>query len=111
MSREPFTNSPLLEQIASQNFGNCSGGTVRSASRIINTSPRAASKPANTASPLPVTRLPRFAPSLEIIFVEGHPRGGTWEEIERVVAGMAFDEDDLERRGEAGKARDRGFDV
>jgi SAM-dependent methyltransferase len=33
-----------------------------------------------------VTRLPRFAPSLEIIFVEGHSRDGTWEEIERVVA-------------------------
>src|SRR5215471_16311254 len=54
MSREPLTNSPLPEQIASQNFGNCSGGMVRSASRIITTSPRAASKPANTASPLPV---------------------------------------------------------
>src|SRR5215471_18000763 len=54
MRREPLTNSPLPEQIASQNFGNCSGGMVRSASRIIRTSPRAASKPENTASPLPV---------------------------------------------------------
>src|SRR2546430_13152530 len=33
-----------------------------------------------------VERMPRFAPSLEIIFVEGHSRDCTWEEIERVVA-------------------------
>jgi glycosyltransferase involved in cell wall biosynthesis len=30
--------------------------------------------------------MPRFTPSLEIIFVEGHSRDGTWEEIERVAA-------------------------
>jgi len=33
-----------------------------------------------------VKRIPRFAESLEIIFVEGHSRDGTWQEIERVVA-------------------------
>jgi SAM-dependent methyltransferase len=33
-----------------------------------------------------VKRIPRFVESLEIIFVEGHSRDGTWEEIERVVA-------------------------
>ena len=33
-----------------------------------------------------VKRIPRFAQALEIIFVEGHSRDGTWEEIERVAA-------------------------
>jgi SAM-dependent methyltransferase len=33
-----------------------------------------------------VKRIPRFSESLEIIFVEGHSKDGTWEEIERVVA-------------------------
>lgn len=32
-----------------------------------------------------VKRIPRFAESLEIIFVEGHSNDGTWSEIERVV--------------------------
>jgi glycosyltransferase involved in cell wall biosynthesis len=33
-----------------------------------------------------VKRIPRFVEPLEIIFVEGHSRDGTWEEIERVAA-------------------------
>ena len=33
-----------------------------------------------------VKRIPRFVDALEIIFVEGHSRDGTWEEIERVAA-------------------------
>src|SRR5262249_39831561 len=33
-----------------------------------------------------VRRIPRFAETLEIIFVEGNSRDGTWEEIERVAA-------------------------
>jgi SAM-dependent methyltransferase len=33
-----------------------------------------------------VRRIPRFADDLEIIFVEGHSKDGTWEEIERVAA-------------------------
>jgi len=33
-----------------------------------------------------VRRIPRFTENLEIIFVEGHSKDGTWEEIERVVA-------------------------
>lgn len=31
-----------------------------------------------------VQRLPRFCEDLEIVFVEGHSRDGTWDEIERV---------------------------
>ena len=31
-------------------------------------------------------RMPRLAPSMEIVFVEGHSRDGTWEEILRVAA-------------------------
>jgi SAM-dependent methyltransferase len=33
-----------------------------------------------------VRRLPQFTDDLEIIFVEGHSKDGTWEEIQRVVA-------------------------
>jgi SAM-dependent methyltransferase len=32
-----------------------------------------------------IQRIPRFAKTVEIIFVEGHSSDGTWEEIERVV--------------------------
>ncbi len=31
-------------------------------------------------------RMPRFAGPLEVIFVEGHSKDGTWEEIEKVAA-------------------------
>ena len=31
-------------------------------------------------------RIPRFIDDLEIIFVEGHSKDGTWDEIERVIA-------------------------
>ena len=33
-----------------------------------------------------VNRIPRFVDDLEIIFVEGHSKDGTWQEIERVTA-------------------------
>jgi SAM-dependent methyltransferase len=33
-----------------------------------------------------VRRIPRFTRDLEIIFVEGHSKDGTWEEIQRVIA-------------------------
>jgi SAM-dependent methyltransferase len=33
-----------------------------------------------------VKRIPRFVDDLEIIFVEGHSKDGTWQEIERVAA-------------------------
>jgi SAM-dependent methyltransferase len=33
-----------------------------------------------------VRRVPQFTDDLEIIFVEGHSKDGTWEEIQRVVA-------------------------
>ena len=31
-----------------------------------------------------VQRIPRFAPKIEIVFVEGHSSDGTWEEVQRV---------------------------
>jgi SAM-dependent methyltransferase len=33
-----------------------------------------------------VRRIPRFADDIEIIFIEGHSKDGTWEEIQRVIA-------------------------
>jgi glycosyltransferase involved in cell wall biosynthesis len=47
-----------------------------------------------------VTRMPRFAEQLEIIFVEGHSRDGTWEEIERVVA--AYPDHDIKAMRQPG---------
>lgn len=32
-----------------------------------------------------IQRIPRFAPDMEILFVEGHSKDGTWEEIQRVI--------------------------
>jgi glycosyltransferase involved in cell wall biosynthesis len=51
-----------------------------------------------------VQRIPRFVDKLEILFVEGHSRDNTWEEIERIVA--AYPEHDIKalRQPGAGKA-------
>jgi SAM-dependent methyltransferase len=51
-----------------------------------------------------VRRIPRFTEDLEIIFVEGHSRDGTWDEIQRVAA--AFPEYDIKslRQPNKGKA-------
>jgi len=50
-----------------------------------------------------VTRTPRFADDLEIIFVEGHSRDGTWEEIQRVVA--AYPQYDIKAMRQPGKGK------
>lgn len=50
-----------------------------------------------------VERIPQMGSHVEIVFVEGHSRDGTWAEIERVVA--AHPEQDIRavRQGGAGK--------
>ncbi len=50
-----------------------------------------------------VRRIPRFAPDLEIIFVEGHSKDGTWEEIQRVVA--AYPQYDIKAIRQPGKGK------
>jgi SAM-dependent methyltransferase len=50
-----------------------------------------------------VQRIPRFARDLEIIFVEGHSKDGTWEEIQRVVA--AYPQYDIKAMRQAGKGK------
>jgi SAM-dependent methyltransferase len=50
-----------------------------------------------------VQRIPRFAPDLEIIFVEGHSKDGTWDEIQRVVA--AYPQYDIKAMRQAGKGK------
>ena len=47
--------------------------------------------------------MPRFVDALEIIFVEGHSRDGTWEEIERVVA--AYPHYDIKAMRQPGKGK------
>src|SRR5947207_4434494 len=60
-----------------------------------------------------VKRIPRFVEQLEIIFVEGHSKDGTWDEIERVAA--AYPDRDIRamRQPGAGKgdAVFAGFDA
>ena len=48
-------------------------------------------------------RIPRFAEQLEIIFVEGHSKDGTWDEIRRVVA--AYPHHDIKAMQQPGKGK------
>jgi SAM-dependent methyltransferase len=50
-----------------------------------------------------VQRIPRFCEEIEIIFIEGHSRDGTWEEIERVLA--AYPQYDLKAIRQTGKGK------
>lgn len=50
-----------------------------------------------------VRRIPRFIEDLEIIFVEGHSKDGTWEEIERVAA--AYPDRDIKARRQPKKGK------
>jgi SAM-dependent methyltransferase len=50
-----------------------------------------------------VRRLPRFTDELEIIFVEGHSRDGTWQEIQRVKA--AYPQCDIKTVQQKGKGK------
>ena len=50
-----------------------------------------------------VQRIPRFAKKLEIIFVEGHSKDGTWDEIRRVVA--AYPQYDIKAMQQPGKGK------
>jgi SAM-dependent methyltransferase len=52
---------------------------------------------------LAVRRLPRFTDDLEIIFVEGHSRDGTWEEIKRVE--QAYPQYDIKAVQQKGKGK------
>jgi SAM-dependent methyltransferase len=50
-----------------------------------------------------VKRLPRFAPDIEIMFVEGHSKDGTYEECERVKA--AYPDRDIKVFRQPGKGK------
>ena len=50
-----------------------------------------------------VQRIPRFAPDMEIVFIEGHSKDGTWEEINRVVA--AYPQYDIKAMRQPGKGK------
>jgi SAM-dependent methyltransferase len=50
-----------------------------------------------------VKRIPRFARDLEIIFVEGHSKDGTWDEIQRVV--KAYPEYDIKAMHQPGRGK------
>ena len=50
-----------------------------------------------------VQRIPRFAPDIEIVFIEGHSKDGTWDEINRVVA--AYPQYDIKAMRQPGKGK------
>jgi SAM-dependent methyltransferase len=50
-----------------------------------------------------VQRIPRFTEDLEIIFVEGHSKDGTWDEIQRVVT--AYPQYDIKAMRQPGKGK------
>ncbi len=50
-----------------------------------------------------ITRTPRFTEDLEYIFVEGHSKDGTWEEIERVQ--KAYPQYDIKIMRQPGKGK------
>ncbi len=50
-----------------------------------------------------VKRIPRFTDDIEIIFIEGHSKDGTWEEIQRVVA--AYPQYDIKAMRQPGKGK------
>src|SRR6516165_10009515 len=60
-----------------------------------------------------VKRIPRFVKALEILFVEGNSRDGTWEEIERVAA--AYPDYDIKAMRQPGTGKGdavfAGFDA
>src|SRR5258708_31274071 len=75
---------PLVRQLCLRHFTVCRSlprpAEVRSATVVI----PARNERGNIEAA--VKRVPRFVEQLEIIFVEGHSKDGTWEEIERVAA-------------------------
>jgi len=77
---------PLVRQLCLRHFTVCRslrqpvGGALQSATIVV----PARNERGNIEAA--VKRIPRFTEPLEIIFVEGHSRDGTWQEIERVVA-------------------------
>jgi len=102
---------PLIRQLCLRHFTVCRSlrrlADVRSASIII----PARNERGNIEAA--VKRIPRFAERLEIIFVEGHSKDGTWEEIERVAAAYPDREIKAMRQPGAGKgdAVFAGFDA
>jgi glycosyltransferase involved in cell wall biosynthesis len=50
-----------------------------------------------------VQRIPRFAPEIEIIFVEGNSSDGTWDEVQRVK--QAYPEQDIKIFQQSGKGK------
>ncbi|MEZ5670247.1 MAG: glycosyltransferase [Alphaproteobacteria bacterium] len=50
-----------------------------------------------------VTRLPRFCDDIEVLFVEGHSKDGTWDEIQRVIA--AYPDMDIKALRQPGKGK------
>ncbi|MEA2952038.1 MAG: hypothetical protein QOJ96_1558 [Alphaproteobacteria bacterium] len=50
-----------------------------------------------------VRRIPRFTSDIEIIFVEGHSKDGTWEEIQRVIA--AYPTETIKAMKQPGKGK------
>jgi SAM-dependent methyltransferase len=102
---------PLIRQLCLRHFTVCRSlrrpAEVRSATVVI----PARNERGNIEAA--VKRIPRFVKALEILFVEGHSRDGTWEEIERVAA--AYPDYDIKAMRQPGTGKGNavfaGFDA
>jgi len=92
---------PLIRQLCLRHFTVCRSlrrpADVRSATVVI----PARNERGNIEAA--VKRIPRFVEPLEIIFVEGHSKDGTWEEIERVAA--AYPDHDIKAMRQPGTGK------
>jgi SAM-dependent methyltransferase len=92
---------PLIGNLCLRHYTVCRSarhiGSVKSATVVI----PARNEKGNIAAA--IDRIPRFTDDLEIIFVEGHSRDGTWEEIERVIA--ANPQSDIKGMRQTGKGK------
>src|SRR5215472_9827248 len=75
---------PLIRQLCLRHFTVCR--SVRQATEVKSASIVVPARNERGNIEAAVKRIPRFVEPLEIIFVEGHSKDGTWEEIERVAA-------------------------
>jgi SAM-dependent methyltransferase len=102
---------PLIRQLCLRHFTVCR--SLRQATEVKSASIVVPARNERGNIEAAVNRIPRFVDPLEIIFVEGHSKDGTWEEIERVAA--AYPDRNIKAMRQPGKGKGdavfAGFDA